>query len=461
MDKNIPLRFDASFDLGIGLKATSDPELFYARVRAFYKYSNRNGSYITDEYAKKLAESAYLKPVFGYYSFEEGDFLGHEGKEVKAYGFVIPDSLTWEDHLDEDGVIRTYATYEVLLWANYWEEAKNIINKAQSMEIDPKTVKGSWQFIGDSPFEEYVYTDGVMAGLCILGNSKTPCFEGAAFFDMTDNSYVNFIRAIKRYFEDGGKNTMLIKAPGVEHEMFTVLFEALNPNFNEEGAYSINLFPCEIGEDYVFAITCDKDMKVFKYSYNVDEEKNLNLEQVEEIDYKAIAADFENYKITSANELEEAQNKYSELVNTNISLQNDYNSLTATKEALDTSVVELQQQIEALQNSFNQLQENFNAQAEALADKDNQIATYESKIVDYENKEKEAVIEKFSCLPAEILEEINEQKDSLSLVELNTKLALEYTKFSMAKERGVEVHIPQPEPQETELSKILKNYKKK
>jgi hypothetical protein len=55
MDKTIPLRFDASFDIDTGLRATADPELFIAKVRAFYKYSNRNGSYITDAFAEKLA----------------------------------------------------------------------------------------------------------------------------------------------------------------------------------------------------------------------------------------------------------------------------------------------------------------------------------------------------------------------------------------------------------------------
>ena len=92
MDKIIPIHFEASFDSQRGLRPTSDPELFICRVRAFYKYSNRNGSYITDEFAKELAESAYLKPVFGRYLEEGADFLGHEGpREVKAYGFVLPD----------------------------------------------------------------------------------------------------------------------------------------------------------------------------------------------------------------------------------------------------------------------------------------------------------------------------------------------------------------------------------
>ena len=141
MKRNIPFRFDVSFDEG-GLLPTSDPELFLGKVRAFYKYSNRNGSYITDSYAEKLAKSAYNKPVIGYYDVYQQDFQGHEGPEkAKAYGFVIPNSLTWTDHLDEDGITRSYATYEILVWAKYWEEASKLFTKTQSMEIDPETVR--------------------------------------------------------------------------------------------------------------------------------------------------------------------------------------------------------------------------------------------------------------------------------------------------------------------------------
>jgi len=36
------------------LEQTSSPVVSKARVRIFYKYENRNGSYISDEFAEKL-----------------------------------------------------------------------------------------------------------------------------------------------------------------------------------------------------------------------------------------------------------------------------------------------------------------------------------------------------------------------------------------------------------------------
>lgn len=458
MEKKIPYHFDVVF-MEDTFRPTEDTHLQFGRVRAFYKYSNRNGSYITDEYAEKLGPSAYMKPVFGYYDHEQHDFLGHEGPEkAKAYGFVVPNSLTWEDHLDDDGITRQYATYDVLIWAEYWEEAKTIFHKAQSMEIDSKTVRGEWRMMGDSTFEEYVYTEGVMAGLCILGDMKTPCFEGAAFFSMDDDSYVKFTEAIKHYFSNGGKDAMNVKVAGLEHEQFSAIWSALNPNFNEEGAYSINLIPCEITEEHIYALSCEQAGKVIKYSYSFEEEA-LKVEVVEEIDYKANAAAFEANVAEIAGKLEASEQTYSTLLE-------QFNTLTEEKTTLTSQFEALQSDFTALKEEFEKQQQLFNDQAATLTEKDATITQYSQTIADYENKEKEALLNKFSSsLPADILQAITDKKDTLTIKELNTELSLEYTKFSMAKERKEEYRIPQDvppvvSPEKAALFNILKNYKK-
>lgn len=473
MSREIPTRFDVSFVEG-SFHSTDDPEIQLGRVRAFYKYSNRNGSYITDAYAEKLALSAYMKPVFGCYSHEHGDFLGHEGPEnVKSYGFVIPGSLKWEDHLDNDGVVRTYATYDVLVWAEYWEEAKYIFQKAQSMEIDKNTVQGEWRFMNNGPMEEFVYTNGVMAGFCVLGDMKTPCFEGAAFFSMDDESYVKFTKAIEKYYSNnGGKNAMNVKVAGLEHEKFDAIFAAINPNFNEEGAYSLNFIPCEIADEYFYALACDKAGKVNKYSYSFNEENELTVELVEETDYQAAVADFEivknqlatvqaefeTFKTENATALSEAEGRYNEL-------NTQYEALMGEKSTLATEFENLQTQFNELQAQFNEQQISFNNQAAAIAEKDATIATQSATITDYENKEKDALINKFSaCMPSDLIQEIVEKKDTLTINELNTALSIEYTNFSMAKEQKQELRIPNnnppSDPSKEKLFNILNAYKK-
>ena len=480
MSREIPLRFDVSFVEG-SFHSTDDPEIQFGRVRAFYKYSNRNGSYITDEYAEKLALSAYMKPVFGCYSREQQDFLGHEGPEnVKSYGFVIPGSLKWEDHLDDDGVNRTYATYDVLVWSEYWEEAKYIFTKAQSMEIDRKTVQGEWRFVENSPVEEFVYSSGVMAGFCVLGDMKTPCFEGAAFFSMDDDSYIRFTKAIEKYYSNnGGKNAMNVKVAGLEHALFERIFTALNPNFNEEGAYSLNFIPCEIVDEHFYALVCDQAGKVNKYNYSLNEENNeLVFSLVEEMDYKAefanyevmkgefevakntletIKVEFDTFKNESETKLSNAETRFSEL-------NTQYETLVGEKSTLTTEFENLQTQYNELKAQFEAQQDAFNNQAAVLAEKDTIISTQATTITDYENKEKDALINKFSaCMPMNTIQEIVEKKDTLTISELNTALSIEYTNFSMAKEQKQEVHIPTvppSDPQREKLFNILNAYKK-
>ena len=46
-----------------------------ARVRIFYKYENRNGTYITDEFAEHLLSTLSYAPVKGIYNGE--DYTDH------------------------------------------------------------------------------------------------------------------------------------------------------------------------------------------------------------------------------------------------------------------------------------------------------------------------------------------------------------------------------------------------
>ena len=170
-----------------------------ARCRIFYKYENRNGTYITDEFAEKLLSSIPYTPVKGIYEEFNEDYSDH-GKardEGRIYG-IVPENpnLSWEKHLDEDGIEREYACVDVLIFTALYEEAKEIINKAQSMEIYEPSIKGSWKIINGRRM--YEYTDGCFLGLQVLGEDIEPCFEGAAFFSLY-SSLQELITEIKKF----------------------------------------------------------------------------------------------------------------------------------------------------------------------------------------------------------------------------------------------------------------------
>ena len=137
-----------------------------ARCRIFYKYANRNGTYITDEFAEKLLSSIPYTPVKGIYESFEEDYTDHGEKrsEGRIYG-IVPENpnFAWEKHLDEDGVEREYACVDVLIYTGLYAEANLIAGKGQSMELYAPSLKGEWKIINGKKY--YVFSDGCFLGL--------------------------------------------------------------------------------------------------------------------------------------------------------------------------------------------------------------------------------------------------------------------------------------------------------
>lgn len=205
MEKKIPTTFVG--EIAEGLTQVS-PEISKARLRIFYKGFNRNQGYITDEFAEKLLSSLPYTPVVGIFNDLVKDFGGHnqDRNVAKIYGVVPQDPhFAWEDHLDSDGVMRTYACTDVYLFTGRYDAAKLIPGKQQSMELDTKTIRGDWQVINEYGQEGFVYTDAQFIGLSVLGNDKTPCFEGSAFYELV--SQFNDFMAAKT--SNGGNDMAL------------------------------------------------------------------------------------------------------------------------------------------------------------------------------------------------------------------------------------------------------------
>lgn len=205
MEKKIPTTFVG--EIAEGLTQVS-PEISKTRLRIFYKGFNRNQGYITDEFAEKLLSSLPYTPVVGIFNDLVKDFGGHnqDRNVARIYGVVPQDPhFAWEDHLDSDGVMRTYACTDVYLFTGRYDAAKLIPGKQQSMELDTSTIRGDWQVINEYGQEGFVYTDAQFIGLSVLGDDKTPCFEGSAFYELV--SQFNDFMAAKT--SNGGNDMAL------------------------------------------------------------------------------------------------------------------------------------------------------------------------------------------------------------------------------------------------------------
>ena len=85
-----------------------------ARCRIFYKKFNRNGTYITDEFAEKLISTIPYTPVKGIYDSKDYTDHGEERSEGRIDG-IVPENPNSERkvHKDEDGVERENTRVEV------------------------------------------------------------------------------------------------------------------------------------------------------------------------------------------------------------------------------------------------------------------------------------------------------------------------------------------------------------
>ena len=107
-----------------GAKEKFSETMTRGRCRVFYKGLNRNGTYITDEFAAKLIKSAPYTPVKGIQEVDDYTDHGKKRTEGRIYGIVPADTnFAWEKHADESGIEREYACFDVLYYTALYEEA--------------------------------------------------------------------------------------------------------------------------------------------------------------------------------------------------------------------------------------------------------------------------------------------------------------------------------------------------
>lgn len=197
----IPKKIPTSFDVQVyGDLTPYSPTISKARVRIFYRGLNRNWSYITDDFANHLIAGLPYSPVKGIYDDEGQDFTDHANGIRglgKAYG-VIPENNNgaWERHIDPDGIERIYYCCDVLLWTTLYENAKKIPGKSQSMELDEHSIKGEWKDY--DTFEAFEFSEGNFLGLQVLGDDVEPCFEGSAFYSLRKD-FSEIMKIVKEY----------------------------------------------------------------------------------------------------------------------------------------------------------------------------------------------------------------------------------------------------------------------
>ena len=405
-----------------------------ARVRIFYKGLNRNNTYISDEFAEKLLSTISYSPICGIY--DDDDFTDHgENRSIgKAYG-VVPENpnITWEKHMDKDGVEREYACADVLLWTARYKEASEIPGKAHSMELYDKSIAGTWKYSNGRRYFEF--TDGCFIGLTPLGDGVEPCFEGSAFYTLA-TSLTEMVEELKNYTKslenklEGGQEKMTINFKLSDSEKHMAIWFLLNTNFTEEGNYEIQYDILDIYDDY--ALVYDYDSRsYYRVKYSKDNENNevslgerertyvMDVSESELNSLKAIKAlngdtyekidEVETLTATIADKdsaIEELNGKVGEFETTVGELSTKVDTLTTEKATLETEKSEL----EAAKGEL----ETYKANVEK--------AEKEAVIKQYSERLDEAVIAEFSAKIADYTVEDLSKELALKLVESNPSI---------------------------------------
>ena len=430
MNKKIPNEFQIQL---FGEPFSVSPVLSKMRARIFYKYENRNGAYITDEFADKLLKTIAYTPVKGIYT--EDDFSDHgESRDLgRIYG-VVPEqyNLTWEEHQDSDGVIRTYATVDVYIYSALYKEAQEIQNKALSMEIYAPSIKGKWKKKGS--YEFFEYTEGCFLGLQVLGETVEPCFEGAGFFSLKEQ----FSEILQQYAKqkNAGGTKMdfnMIELPNAA--LGKTLYDLLN---EEDKKFCIMDINEEDSKCFAYDFVNKNYVEIF---YKKKEDGTCSIEQ-QVILRPTFYSDAENQIIAA---LKEANGG---------SFENFENNFVKKAEA--------EEKINGLNSKIAELESNCAIAVNDLATAKQELDSLKSYKLSIENAQKKELINKYSAiLSQDVIEEFNQSIDKFSLIDLEKELAFSYMKNGAVFNKTPDNYtlIPKPEPQKSGIEAILDNFK--
>ena len=395
-----------------------------ARCRIFYKYGNRNGTYITDEFAERLIASLPYVPVKGIY--ENNDFTDHgvDRSEGRIYG-IVPEqtNFAWEKHLDEDGIEREYACTDVLIFTALYNEANEIVGKAQSMELYEPSMKYHMAVIKGQKY--VVFDDGCFLGLQALGDSVEPCFEGASFYTL-QQTIADTIQKIKEYSDKGGQSEVNIKFKLSDSQKLDAIWTLLNPNADE---WVVDYAICEVFDEYALAYNYETNQYERVYYTKDDETDTVELgERVQVYVVDVTASEKE-----TLDTLRKLNGDTYELVNENLTNAEDnakncvefgskIEELNTTIATLNTEISNAQEKIAEDEVNYKSAQDNI----EQLTTEVEDLRNYKYAI---EKQQKEAVIAEYvDKLSNDVIETYKAKIDEYSLLDLDKELAYECKK---------------------------------
>ena len=428
MKRNIPIYFDNAVIMSPAEPIKGSSGLNRLKVGVFYKYGNNNGSYITDEIAQMLIDSASHgdTPVVGFFDAQTKGWASHTGPTLaSAYGYVEYFD-GWQPFRDKDGEMRDYAVFSTVLFTKYFDEANFVVGQNQSMELDINSIEGDWADIGGK--EYFVYTKAEIMGLCIIGDHE-PCFSVSSFFAKHDDSYKSQYEKFSSLLADlKAKVEEAEKQPeGGEQKMDDNILQ--NPEVNDPTP----------APDPAPADPAPVDPPADPAPVDpAPVDPPADPEPAPAADPEPAPADPE----PAPADPEPAVDFEAQIAE----LQNQLTEMTTNYENAQARIQELEAQITSASETETSLRE--------------QIATYEAERTRLEVEQRNALVERYTnVLTEEDISPIREEMNNFSLNELESKLAICYANKQMAGSVDNKV-VPLPEPVVDEFAVFMEKYRK-
>lgn len=440
------------------------PTISKIRCRLFYKGKNRNGSYITDEFAEKLLSSLPYAPLKGIYQEEEQDFTDHglTNSDGRIYGVVPQDAeVRWESHLDADGVERTYATCAVYVYTALYKEANEIVGKSHSMELYRPSIRGEWIYAeGQKVFK---FTDGMFFGLQVLGDKVEPCFEGAAFFTLYNEMLQKF-EELEEYaskYSNGGKLNMELNFKVSDSQKFNAIWSLLNTRYNEEDGWLITYSIQDIYDDYALVFNYENN-RYERVTYTKNNENDtvelgditvvyfLDITESEKAVIERMRDAAGSYEL-----LEEKFNAGTQAIEENAQLNEKIGEYNTKISELESGMATLNTEKETAESNYTAATQTISA----LTEENESLKNYKYAA---EKAKKQAVVDSYSeLLGNEIIEEFCAKLDEYAdETALDMALAYELKKTNLSVFTKTPTYLPKPEDNDGGLAELLSKYKK-
>lgn len=262
-----------------------------AKLKVFYVGETEDHRLFTKEFSDKILESLPSTPVVGFFSEEDGDFIGHNNIQY-VYGHV-PETAEISYEKDEDSG-NTFVITDVILYTerkdNIGEVAKKIVGKQHSLELNPSTLKYKINRDGFGRMLNIEFIEGSFIGLSVLGDNETPAFTGSGFFttnkdfktfaENCNSKFDNFLN----YLNNRGGQEQVFNSENFFSKTAEFLAKTMQ-DFQQE-IYSaleeLNVYGYVVENTTDYAVVCtyseEQKARIFiKYSINSEGEK-LSLE---------------------------------------------------------------------------------------------------------------------------------------------------------------------------------------